>query len=196
MVESLKPFYTALLAPVARLAIKSKIHPNIITLAGVCVSLLAAWHAAQGKWFFAALYIGIGSCMDGLDGAVARQTKNSSWGAVFDSTSDRITEIAWLSGLLFFYINASGGRLGAYMTFAAMSGSLMVSYVRARCEGVGVPCSSGMAQRPERILILVACLLAGKIVMVWGLVLLSVLTYATVVQRLIVAYRFCKKSNA
>jgi len=82
------------------------------------------------------------------------------------------------------------------MTFAAMSGSLMVSYVRARCEGAGIPCSSGMVQRPERILILVACLLAGKKVMAWGLLLLSVLTYATVVQRLIIAYKFCQKSNA
>jgi CDP-diacylglycerol--glycerol-3-phosphate 3-phosphatidyltransferase len=133
--------------------------------------------------------------MDGLDGLVARNTgKKSPWGALLDSTADRITEIAWLSGVLFFYCNAPGGRLGIFLTFAAMSGALMVSYVRARSEGARIPCASGLLQRPERILILMACFLAGSAIMTWGLALLSVLAYATVVQRLIVTYKYCKKN--
>jgi CDP-diacylglycerol--glycerol-3-phosphate 3-phosphatidyltransferase len=196
MMENLKPIYSMILSPVSRILIKSKIHPNFITLAGVCLSPIAAWNEAQGKWLLAVLFIGIGSIMDGLDGLVARTAgKKSTWGAIFDSTADRITEIAWLAGILLFYLSAPNGRTGILLTFAAMSGSLMVSYVRARSEGAGQPCSSGMVQRPERIVILIACLLAGSAIMIWGLLLLSILTYVTVAQRLITTYIYCKDSH-
>jgi len=197
MLQSLKPLYATILSPVAKILIKIGVHPNGITMAGLCLSPIAAWKAAQGQWFFAALWIGLGSLMDGLDGLVARQTgKKSRWGAILDSTVDRITEIVWLGGLLVFYGSAPHGRGGVFVTFIAMSGSLMVSYVRARSEGAQVPCTSGFAQRPERILALIACLLAGPAIMTWGLLILSIASYATVVQRLIETYRYCKKTSS
>ncbi|HEX7510551.1 MAG TPA: CDP-alcohol phosphatidyltransferase family protein [Chitinivibrionales bacterium] len=196
MLESLKPWYARLLGPAAKVLIKTGIHPNAITLAGLCFSPIAAFMTTCGQWFLAALCIGLGSLMDGLDGLVARQTgKKTTWGAILDSTVDRITEIIWLVGLLVFYSKAENGIFGIFFTYCAMSGSLMVSYVRARSEGAHVPCTSGLAQRPERIILLIGGLLAGPAIMTWGLLGLSAVSYFTVFQRLVETYRYCKKQT-
>jgi CDP-diacylglycerol---glycerol-3-phosphate 3-phosphatidyltransferase len=197
MIESLKPFYTRCLGPFSKIASALHIHPNAVTASGMAVSALAAWFIAQGSWFLAAVCIGFCACMDGLDGLLAQVTgKKSRFGAIFDSSSDRITEILWFGGLLFFYCaGPSTDRTGIFLTFIALSGSMMVSYVRARCEGVNVSCKKGLFQRPERIVALIACLLAGPTVMTWGLLALSFAAYATVIQRLIIAYATCKKQE-
>jgi CDP-diacylglycerol--glycerol-3-phosphate 3-phosphatidyltransferase len=194
MIENLKPAYNTLLMPIAKLLAKQHIHPNGITFAGLVISILAALFAARGDWLAAALLIVAGSCMDGLDGLVARYAdKNTSSGAILDSTSDRLTEIVWLFGILFFYVHHPVySKWGMYLSFIAITGSLMVSYVRARCEGVNIPCKIGLLQRPERVIILIGCFLAGPVIMIWGLLFLSVLAYATMVQRLIIAYTVCK----
>ncbi len=191
MIENLKPFYNAALRPIAAFLARVNVHPNAITLAGVALSMAAAYFCATGRWPAAALLVFVGSCMDGLDGLVARQTgKKSGFGAVLDSTGDRITEAAWFFGILVYYLKNPGyGGAGVYLAFLAQTGSQMVSYVRARCEGAGISCEQGILQRPERIVVVIACLLLGPAVMVWGLGLLCVLAFATVAQRLVVAHR-------
>jgi CDP-diacylglycerol--glycerol-3-phosphate 3-phosphatidyltransferase len=195
MLEILKPLYNAILLPFAKFLAKLHIKPNTITCIGLLISALAAYYAAKGSWIVAALVIGIGSCMDGLDGVLARYAdKKTSFGAIFDSTADRLTEIFWLFGILFFYAHHPAfGTWGIYLSFVAISSSLMVSYVRARCEGVNIPCKTGMLQRPERIVVLVVCFFAGPKIMILGLGLLSVLATITVIQRMVVAYTACKK---
>lgn len=196
MLENLKPFYSTLLKPLACILIKIKVSPNVITITGVCLSPVAAWFIFTGHWIIAALVIGTGGCLDGLDGLVARTTgKKSRLGAIIDSISDRFTEIIWLFGVILFYCNSRNGNAGIYLTFTAISGSLMVSYVRARCESEGVPCSTGISQRPERIIILIVCLAFGSKVMIWGLLLLSILAYITVAQRIAAAVTYCKKNK-
>jgi len=102
MIEVLKPFYTALSCR-GKDFTSAKIHPNIITLLGLCISSVAGLFAATGKWWLTAIFIVLGSCMDGLDGLVARQyNKQSAFGAIFDSTADRLTEIFWLMGICIF----------------------------------------------------------------------------------------------
>ncbi|HUI93212.1 MAG TPA: CDP-alcohol phosphatidyltransferase family protein [Chitinivibrionales bacterium] len=174
-----------------------KIHPNLITAFGVLLSLIAGYFCATGKWYLAALIVFVGSCMDGLDGLVARQAgKTTAFGAVFDSACDRITETAWFFGILYFYLQRPVfGREGVWLSFLAMAGSLMVSYVRARCEAAAIACKQGLLQRPERIIVLIACLLAGPRIMAWGLGLLALLSYATVVQRLVIARRADKNAD-
>jgi CDP-diacylglycerol--glycerol-3-phosphate 3-phosphatidyltransferase len=191
MIESLKPFYNTVLTPVAKLIARMNLHPNALSLCGIAVSLAAGYFCATGKWYTVALLVFAGSCMDGLDGLVARQSgKTTAFGAVLDSCCDRITETAWLFGILYFYLHRPVyGGAGIYLAFLAMTGSLMVSYVRARCEGANITCKQGILQRPERIVVLIACLLAGPVIMIWGLGLLSLLAYGTVIQRLIIAYR-------
>jgi CDP-diacylglycerol---glycerol-3-phosphate 3-phosphatidyltransferase len=190
MLENLKPFYNAALNPVARLFARINLHPNVITVLGVAVSSVAGYFCATGNWYAAALIVFAGSCLDGLDGLVARQTgKSTAFGAVLDSCCDRVTEASWFFGILYFYLHRPAyGNAGIYLAFLAMAGSFMVSYVRARCEGANIACKKGLLQRPERIVVLVVCLLAGPVVMTWGLGLLSLVAYGTMVQRLIIAH--------
>jgi CDP-diacylglycerol---glycerol-3-phosphate 3-phosphatidyltransferase len=197
MIEFLKPFYVRLLGPFAAITKSLKIHPNAVTASGLVFSVIAAWFIARGSWFLGAVFIGIGACTDGLDGLVANLTgKKTRFGAIFDSTSDRFTEMAWFLGLLAFYCNRPvADRWGIYFAFLAMAGSMMVSYVRARCEGVNVPCKGGFLQRPERIIILIVCLFAGRAVMKWGLLALLCAALATVIERLVIAYRVCRKNG-
>jgi phosphatidylglycerophosphate synthase len=198
MIEVLKPFYNAVLMPAARLFARTKVHPNAITLLGLCISGAAGWFAATGKWRLAAVFIIVGSCMDGLDGLVARlYDQKTAFGAIFDSTADRLTEIFWLMGLCIFFVwHPVWGDMALYLTFTAITGSLMVSYVRARCEGANVPCTTGILQRPERVIVLGCCFFGGPKIMPWGLALISFLAYATVVQRIFIAYALSKKENA
>jgi CDP-diacylglycerol--glycerol-3-phosphate 3-phosphatidyltransferase len=191
MIENLKPFYNSVLTPVAKLLAWIHLHPHAITVLGVVLSLAAGYFCVTGKWYVAALLVFAGSCMDGLDGLVARQAgKTTAFGAVLDSCCDRITETAWFFGIFYFYLHRPMYcGAGIYLAFLAMTGSLMVSYVRARCEGADITCKQGILQRPERIVVLIACLLAGPVIMIWGLGLLSLLAYGTVIQRLIIAYR-------
>jgi phosphatidylglycerophosphate synthase len=191
MIEGLKPFYNSVLRPVANIFAGAGVTPNAITIAGVAVSAAAAYFCAVGQWPLAALLVFCGSCMDGLDGLVARQTgKQTRFGAVLDSAGDRVTEAAWFFGILLYYI---GHPLycgaGILCAFLACTGSQMVSYVRARCEGEGIPCKGGILQRPERIVVIIACLLSGPAIMVWGLAIIAVLGFVTAIQRLAVAGR-------
>jgi phosphatidylglycerophosphate synthase len=191
MIENLKPLYNAILAPVARVCSRLHIHPNVITITGLVLSVVAGYFCATGRWPAAALIVFLGSCMDGLDGLVARQTGGKTvFGAVLDSTCDRITEMAWLFGIFIFFLHKPVyGIADSSLAFLAMAGSFMVSYVRARSEGAGIACTKGLLQRPERIVIITGCLLLGPASMVWGLGVLCIAAWTTVVQRIVVTYR-------
>jgi CDP-diacylglycerol---glycerol-3-phosphate 3-phosphatidyltransferase len=190
MIEGLKPFYNSALYPFAKLFARTPVHPNVISFAGVLLSCAACYYAARGQWIGAAALIVVGSCLDGLDGLLARTAgKMTEFGAVFDSICDRFTEFAWSLGILIYYMrNPIYHGLGVYCTFLAMSGSIMVSYVRARCEAEGIPCSRGLLQRPERIIMLIICFLCGPKIMTGGLLLIAVLAYITVIERICIAF--------
>jgi CDP-diacylglycerol---glycerol-3-phosphate 3-phosphatidyltransferase len=190
MIEGLKPFYNTALYPFARLSVRLRIHPNAVSFAGIVFSGVACCYAARGRWVTAAVLTAAGSCLDGLDGLLARTAgKTTVFGAILDSTCDRFTEFAWMFGILVYYMhNPLYHGWGVYSTFLAMSASIMVSYVRARCEAVGVPCSRGLLQRPERIIMLITCFLCGPKVMVGGLLLISALAYITVIERIYIAF--------
>jgi len=191
MIEGLKPFYNSTLRPIAVLCAKANVHPHAISIAGIVISFVAAYFCALGPWLYAAVLVAFAGCLDGLDGLVARQTgKQTRFGAVLDSTGDRFTEAAWLFGLMiFFVVHPKNGHAGIYLAFLAQAGSQMVSYVRARCEGAGIACTAGILQRPERIMVLIACLLLGPNIMEWGLGLIAALGFFTAAQRLWLAYR-------
>jgi CDP-diacylglycerol--glycerol-3-phosphate 3-phosphatidyltransferase len=197
MIEGLKPFYNAALYPFARLSARVRIHPNAVSFAGVLFSGVACYYAAQGQWLTAAVLTAAGSCLDGLDGLLARSTgKTTVFGAILDSICDRFTEFAWMFGILIYYMhNPLYHGLGVYSTFLAMSASIMVSYVRARCEAVGISCSRGLLQRPERIIMLIICFLCGPRVMVGGLLLISALGYITVIERIYIAFSMSDSAN-
>jgi CDP-diacylglycerol--glycerol-3-phosphate 3-phosphatidyltransferase len=117
-----------------------------------------------------------GSAMDILDGAVARLgNKETRFGAFLDSVTDRLGEAAALFGLLVFYVRQDH-ELGAYLAFGAVVISLMVSYLRARAEGLGIPGDVGLMGRPERIVVLVFGLVVGFPLYALGVLL----TFATI----------------
>jgi CDP-diacylglycerol---glycerol-3-phosphate 3-phosphatidyltransferase len=187
MIEGLRPLYGNIIRPVGSALARLGVHPNVVTFAGIGLFGGAGWYAYAGCWGASIAFAVVGAIMDGLDGLIAREHgKKSLFGAVLDSTADRITEILWTGGLLAYYASAGGrqGLLGALAAFSAASAGGLVSYVKARAEGAGISVSRGLMQRPERIILLCILLLAGKGVMVWGLTAFALLSLFTALHRL------------
>ncbi len=198
MIEGLKPLYNAVLRPFARCIAKTGIHPNALTVFGVLLFGIGGWLTVLGFWRWALLVGTIGACMDGLDGVVAREAdKRSFFGAVLDSVCDRFTEIIWLGSLALYYVNNPRfDGLNILLAFAALTGSFMVSYVKARAEGAGIVCDKGLMQRPERLIVLAVFQFIGPEIMSWGLGIVAGLTYLTVFQRIFIVWRNYKKKAA
>jgi len=173
--------------PPARLLLALHIHPNAITAVGFAVAAAAAYLLAEGRLWQGGIVMLAGAAMDMYDGAVARLGgKESTFGAMLDSVLDRLGEVVVLFGLLVFYVRA-GDDTGAYLAFGALAASLMVSYLRARSEGLGVPGDVGLMGRPERIVVLGAGLLLGY--PSWALGIIAALASLTVVQRAVHVWR-------
>jgi CDP-diacylglycerol--glycerol-3-phosphate 3-phosphatidyltransferase len=174
------------LEPVASLAARLGVSPSAITVAGFALSVLSGW-AFWAGWFPAAggLLLAAGIC-DMVDGATARAGgRVSASGAFLDSTLDRYSEIAALTGACLYYLSVPGApdTVTAVAVFLALSGSLMVSYVKARAEAVGTSCDVGIAERPERMVVLIVGAFAGPALFRWAAWILAVLSHVTAAQR-------------
>jgi CDP-diacylglycerol--glycerol-3-phosphate 3-phosphatidyltransferase len=161
--------------------------PNALTVIGSALTACVGILVAQGWFIAAALCLWLFSAMDTLDGALARATNRVSvFGAFLDSVCDRYAEAAVYLGLVWYY-QSRAEPVGVVLAYLALVGSLMVSYARARAEGVGLQAAEvGWFQRPERIIALgVGLLLAAFIPAALEVVLaaLVVLTTVTVLQR-------------
>jgi len=165
--------------PVINLFIKVGITPNMITMFGFVLNIVAACifiiaaeygersnHTAVG---LAGLIILIAGLFDMLDGRLARVSGTASkYGALFDSVVDRFSELYMFLGICYYLISYDY-FLSSLFAFIAMIGSIMVSYTRARAEGLGVDCSVGIMQRPERILIVgLSAVLCGTLSLIIG----------------------------
>src|SRR5438309_2277446 len=124
--------------------------PNALTILGLILSIVAGVTLALGYMLLGGVLILISGLFDLMDGTLARHTKQASpFGAILDSTFDRFGEAACLLGLLVYYL-PQGGAIEIVLIYVAIVGSLMVSYVKARAEGLGVSCNVGLFTRPER----------------------------------------------
>ena len=161
--------------------------PNHLTVIGSVLTGSVGLLVAQGWWIAAALCLWAFSLTDTLDGALARETgRVSKFGAFLDSLCDRVAEAAVFFGLLWWY-QQQGDLVGVALSYAAIIGSLLVSYARARAEGLGYHAEVGWFQRPERIVALGVGFLAAPFApqaLLVVLALLAVLTAVTVLQRL------------
>ena len=182
--------FIAAVEPLARIFINLKIHPHIVTFAGLVFSILAALSFLYGKFFSAGIMIILAGICDVLDGRLARETnKLSRFGALFDSTIDRYSEVLIYLGLSTYFL-ISGSYL-ILIIIIAIAGSLMVSYTRARAEGLGIECKVGIMQRQERVTFLAAGAILGSIpgtgnfFLVLSIWLIAILANITVVQRVI-----------
>lgn len=190
---------------VGRFVAKSGIGPNAITMIGFLLNFPVAYVLGQGWFLWGGIFILFAGAFDMLDGAVARATgKMTKFGAFLDSTFDRFSEIVVLLGLLLYYrspIGVEGERMGgSILVYVAISGSLMVSYVKARAEGLSIPMKGvGLLPRPERVVMLAAaCIIAafvGDIAVIIVLWILSVGTNLTAVQRIMYVWLAAAKEQ-
>ncbi len=192
-----KPFYAAVDPLVARL-IRSGVRPNTITTIGTGLVLLSALVFGLGHVRIGGLLLLLSGVTDTLDGQVARGgAMVTKFGAFYDSTLDRVGDGATFIGIGAFFLTAPdvAYRIPAVVAcMVAILSSLLVSYARARAEGLGIDCKVGIAQRAERILLVGVCSLvvgAGPhALLLEGVVaLLAVASVITVVQRFVYVYR-------
>ena len=174
--------------PIALLLGRLGFTPDALTVAGFGIVLAAAFAAAAGQWVLTALILIFGTLFDGLDGTLARATgKTSDFGAFLDSTMDRAGEAVIYAGIAAGAAMNGKSEVIGLATLALGTGSL-VSYVRARGEGLGVCANIGIAQRAERAAVLIVGLLAGGLAApTWltaALLIISVASAITVVQRI------------
>src|SRR5579863_7450053 len=169
----------------------SKIHPNVLTFLGLVINVAAAALLAVGRFRLAgAVIIGAG-LFDMVDGRVARETNRvTRFGGFFDSVLDRYSDLALLVGLLVWY-GSINRFVYVILTAAVMTGSVMVSYVRARAENTIPACKVGFMERPERIvLVIIGALFLRMAQVLW---VIAVLSNLTVVHRMIFTWQETKR---
>jgi CDP-diacylglycerol--glycerol-3-phosphate 3-phosphatidyltransferase len=161
--------------------------PNQVTVVGLILTFVAATLAAFGHLQWAGVVLIFAGTCDILDGALARSTHTSyPYGAFLDSTLDRYSEGAIYLGLAAYFVG-SGGPFQRWLvlaTLAALAGSFLVSYVRARAQSLGFTCESGVFARPERVVVTVIGLIFGGYVLYAVVFLLAALTNWTALQRI------------
>ncbi len=172
--------------PIGRALAKIGIRPIHLTLSGLAISLAGAGLLASGETFIGPLVLLVGSALDGLDGAVARAAGTaSSRGALVDSVSDRIGEIAMFAACAFWLTSKASPEEGdpalVLLTVLSLGAALLVSYMRAKAETSGADGRGGIMGRAERVILFVAGFLFNQITaMLW---VMAVLTWLTVGQR-------------
>jgi phosphatidylglycerophosphate synthase len=183
--SEIKDKLRGLLDPVVALCAYVGISPMGMTLFGIFLSFIGAIYVANGKLFAGAIILIISGLADTIDGSLARsQGKVTTFGAFIDSTGDRVSEMAYFTGLVFYFIGQGPGN-GTLIFFvlAALAGSFLTSYARARAEGLGFECAVGILERPERVVLMIVGLLFGKVVLTAVIVFLAAMSIFTFLQR-------------
>ena len=197
--QSVRDAFGKLIDPLAQVFIRLHVRPNLITTAGTIVVIASAAAFAAGWIKSGGLLLLISGLLDMMDGRVARRADmTTTFGAFYDSTLDRVGESALFGGIALYFLR--GGVPSERVTLAviaclvALATSLIVSYTRARAEGLGLTAKVGIAQRAERVLLLgVPSMFFGPgthgALLFWIVVVLAVATSVTVVQRVVYVAR-------
>lgn len=174
-----------ILEPLVQFLLKIGITPNKVTSIGFLISILAALSIALKNHFLGGSLVLVNGFFDILDGTLARQIKsNRRFGALLDSTIDRFSEAIIFLGIL---ISVKGSLSYTILIFGAFIGSFMVSYTRARAEGLEFKCEIGLLTRVERVVILGLFLLLNKVfIALW---IIAILSEVTVLHRLFYVYK-------
>ncbi|MFC1998487.1 CDP-alcohol phosphatidyltransferase family protein [Chloroflexota bacterium] len=171
--------------PIARFLVKTKVTPNILTVTGFLLNFVVAILIGYDILLAAGLVLLFSGLFDMLDGALARALgKTSKAGAILDSVLDRFSEGAVLIGLVVYYLYASPSNVGVILVFVTLIGSMMVSYARAKAEGLRIDCKVGFFTRPERVILIAAGLIFSS-ALIYILWVLAIGTMATALWRLI-----------
>lgn len=175
---------------------RARLSPNALTVMGLLICAAAAALVAAGYLTAGGVVLLVASLFDILDGALARVTgKTYRFGAFLDSTTDRYAEAFTYIALLWYFLFRAHHTLEPMLIIFALTGSLLVSYVRARAQSLGFNCEGGVLARPERVVITVIGLIVSPL-LVWALWILAVLTNLTAVQRIYLVWQQSRRMAA
>ena len=191
--ESLRAPVTRLITPICRGLIKLGVSANMVTAVGALFTILAAVLTfPQGRFFLGTMLIIVFVLFDLLDGTIARLSEKGSnaWGALLDSTLDRLTDAVILGSILWFMIGEDDPLVPLVLSTIVLG--FLISYIKARAESLGIECNGGLAERSERIIIVLTTVgfagLGIDYVMAIGFWLLAIASFVTVIQRLRIVY--------
>lgn len=191
MLNGLRGAMTRFFTPIARALLRAGVSPDAVTVAGTLVVVVTAlWAFPTGHLLLGTLVIAVFVLTDSLDGVMARQAGRSGpWGAFLDSTLDRFGDGAIFAGLVLWFTAGGDDRLSAVLALACLVLGSIVPYARARAEGLGMTASGGIAERADRLaLVLVATFAVGvgapTVVLTVVLALLALASAVTIVQRM------------
>jgi CDP-diacylglycerol--glycerol-3-phosphate 3-phosphatidyltransferase len=186
--------------PVGRVVAKTRVKPNYLTISGFLMNIFVAWVISQGYFLLGGSLILVAGIFDLLDGAVARYTNRvTKFGALLDSTLDRWSDAVLLFGLLWYFAwqPDQDTSLEMILIFAALVGFLLVSYVRARAEGLGLNADVGIMRRTQRILLLSMGLMLSTFepILLIALWILAIGSNLTAAHRLIYVWYHSRKER-
>ncbi len=181
--------------PVVRLIARTGVSPNTITWLGFLITVVGAVFTAYGYLLVSGLIVILAGLFDTLDGALARQTNRiTRFGGALDSILDRLSEAVILFGIMvFFFRTKNEPVMSVLLANMTLIGSYMVSYVRARAEGLGVKCEVGISTRPERVAVIALGLIFNQLVI--ALVVVAVTSFFTAGQRLLYVWQQTKNNS-
>jgi len=180
--------------PIIKFISKTPLTPNMVTVIGFAITVVSGALAFTDHLLAAGLIVLLAGAFDMLDGALARTTKRvTKFGAILDSTLDRVSEALVLLGLLAVFVRA-GHLPESMLTGFALLGSFLTSYTRARMEGLGIECKAGLFTRPERVIVTAAGLIFSGIsyVLLIALIIVTFFSWYTTVERMVYAWRSLK----
>ena len=173
--------------PIVGLLVFLKLPPSLITVLGLAVASVGAYFCYTGNFLLAGIIVFISAIFDMFDGGVARKIGNvTTRGALLDSVTDRLSESVILIGIGAYFLHQQNNTL-VILTMIALVGSLMISYIRARSEGLQVSAMGGLLTRPERVIIVVLSLIIGF--PNYGIWILAVGTPISALQRMFLSWR-------
>ena len=187
--EAVKKTYISLLDKVVTLVSGYNLHPNIFSLVGFFLIIISACFLIMDYLHIAAGIMLVAGIFDNIDGLVARKAnRTSKFGALLDSTLDRFSEFLFLAGATYFFT-----RRGMSLTAATACGgacfSFLVSYIRARAEGLGFTCNVGFMQREERVVLLGVFGVLHTVLFILAVWFITLSSLLTVVQRLLFIWK-------
>jgi CDP-diacylglycerol--glycerol-3-phosphate 3-phosphatidyltransferase len=180
--DYLRLWFKWVLDPIGGFLNRLGLTPNMVTMLGLLGNTVGAIYLARGEMLTGGIWIALMTPVDALDGTMARlRGESSDFGAYVDSVSDRYSELIIYGGLLYHFLSL-GEPLGGMLTFGAAAGSVLVSYVKARAEGLGYEAKVGLLTRAERYIVLAPSLVFNQLL--FGLGILAVFANITALQRI------------
>jgi CDP-diacylglycerol--glycerol-3-phosphate 3-phosphatidyltransferase len=199
LTDQLRVRVASIIDPVVAFLARIGVSPDLLTILGMLLHFFFAWLIATGEFFWAGIAVLIFVPLDALDGSLARKIgRKGNFGAFLDSTSDRIAEIILYSGYLSYFFQNEDVWMSV-ATYAAVTGSIMVSYTRSRAEALGLSCKVGLLTRVERYVVIVTSLVLSVF---WigfvniGIAVLAIGTWFTVGQRVYHVWQQTKSINS